>query len=61
MRNILAHIPQKDKKSFVAQLKEIWLASSSKLARQRAELLSEQYGKRFPRAIKLLETMRGGQ
>jgi transposase-like protein len=55
MRNILVHGPQKDKKSFAARLKEIRLAPSSKLARQRAEQLSEQYGKWFPRAIELLE------
>ena len=35
--------------------KEIRLAPSSKLARQRTEQLSEQYGKWFPRAIELLE------
>lgn len=55
MRNILAHIPQKEKESFAAQLKEIWLAPSVQLARQRAKQLSEQYGKRFPKAIELLE------
>ena len=55
MRNIMVHVPQKDKKSFAAQLKEIWLAPFSKLTRQRAEQLSEQYGKRFSRAIELLE------
>ena len=36
MRNILAHVPQKEKKSFAAILKEIWLAPSEKLARKRA-------------------------
>ena len=55
MRNILAHIPQKEKGSFAAQLKEIWLAPSAQLAQQRAEQLSEQYGKRFPKAIELLK------
>jgi len=55
MRNILAHVPQKEKETFAAQLKEIWLAPSSEMARQRAGRLSEQYGKRFPRAIELLE------
>jgi transposase-like protein len=55
MRNILAHVPQKEKESFAAQLKEIWLVPSAELARQRAKLLSGQYGKRFPRAIELLE------
>ena len=55
MRNILAHVPQKEKKTFAAQLKEIWLAPCAELARQRAEQLSEKYRKRFPRAIELLE------
>lgn len=55
MRNILAHVPQKEKKTFAAQLKEIWLAPSAELARQRVVQLSEKYGKRFPRAIELLE------
>jgi putative transposase len=55
MRNILAHVPQKEKESFAAQLKEIWLAPSAEIARQRAEQISEQYGKRFPKAIEFLE------
>jgi putative transposase len=55
MRNILAHVPQKDKESFAAQLKEIWLAPSAEIARQRAKQISEQYGKRFPKAIELLQ------
>jgi transposase-like protein len=55
MRNILAHVSQKEKDAFAAQLKEIWLAPSADLARRRAEQLSEQYGKRFPKAIKILE------
>jgi hypothetical protein len=55
MRNILAHVPQKEKDAFAAQLKEIWLMPSVELARQRAKQLSERYGKRFPRAIEVLE------
>ena len=55
MRNILAHVPQKEKESFASQLKEIWWAPSAELARQRAKQLSEQYEKRFPRAIAVLE------
>lgn len=55
MRNILAHVPQKEKESFAAQLKGIWLAPSAELARQRAEQLAEQCRKRFPKAIELLE------
>ncbi|NLL39310.1 MAG: IS256 family transposase [Clostridiales bacterium] len=55
MRNILAHVPQKEKEMFAAQLKEIWLAPSAELARQRARELSEKYEKRFPKAIEILE------
>ena len=55
MRNILAHVPQKEKKSFAAILKEIWLAPSEKLARKRAVDLMALYGKRFPKAIQCLE------
>lgn len=54
MRNILAHLPQKEKKSFAAQLKEIWSAPTAELARRRAEDLAGQYGKRFPKAIEIL-------
>ena len=53
MRNILVHVPQKE--AFAAQLKEIWLAPSVEMARQRAEQLSEQYEKRFPKAVEILE------
>ena len=55
MRNILAHVQQKEKDSFAAQLKEIWLAPSAELARQRAKQLAERYEKRFPKAIEILE------
>ena len=36
MRNALDHLPQKENETFVAQLKEIWLAPSAALAHQRA-------------------------
>ena len=55
MRNILAHVPQKEKASFAAQLKEIWLAPTAELARQRADNLIERYETRFPKAIEILE------
>lgn len=55
MRNILAHVPQKEKDAFAAQLKGIWLVPSVELARQRARQLSERCEKRFPRAIEVLE------
>lgn len=55
MRNILAHVPQKEKDVFAAEMKEIWLAPSAELARHRAGQLSERYEKRFPKAIEILE------
>lgn len=55
MRNILAHVPQKEKASFATQLKEIWLAPTAELARQRVDNLIERYDKRFPKAIEILE------
>jgi putative transposase len=55
MRNILAHVTQKEKETFASQLKEIWLAPTIELARQRADHLAGQYEKRFPKAIEILE------
>jgi transposase-like protein len=46
MRNILAHIPQRDKKSFAAELKGIWLAPSAEIARKRATDFEVQAEKR---------------
>jgi len=55
MRNILAHIPQKEKERFAAKLKEIWLAHDISAARRRAAEIVAEYGKRFPKAIAILE------
>ena len=38
MRNILSYVPQKEKKSFAAVLKEIWLAPTAELANNCKEL-----------------------
>ena len=55
MRNILVHIPHKEKESFAGHMKEIWLAPEILTARRRAADLIEKYGKRFPKAIEILE------
>ena len=55
MRNILAYVPQKEKKAFAAALKEIWLAPTAKLARKRACEVIDAYAKRFPKAVQCLE------
>ena len=55
MWNILAHIPQKQKKSFASELKSIWLAPDDKVARERANALMDKYESRYPQAVKCLE------
>ncbi|MGI6205564.1 MAG: IS256 family transposase [Anaerovoracaceae bacterium] len=55
MRNILAHIPQRQKKTIAAELKMIWLAPNADIARERAEILIKKYGSRYSEAIRCLE------
>ena len=55
MRNILAHVPQREKLSFSQQLKTIWQAPTKELAIKRAEEVMTTYSKRFPRAVQCLE------
>ena len=55
MRNILVKIPHRNKESFAAELKQIWLAPDATAARKRADTLAEEYEKRFPEAIKILD------
>ena len=51
MRNILAYVPQKEKKSFASVLK----APTAELARKRAYDVMDAYAKRFPKAVQCLE------
>lgn len=55
MRNILAHVSQKEKGFFAAKLKTVWLQPTKEAALQTAQRLIEEYGKRFPQAIRVLE------
>ena len=55
MRNILAHVPKKDKQHFADQLKLIWMASHVKEARRLAKELSNTYSTQYPKAIEVLE------
>jgi len=48
MRNILAHVPHKEKASFAAKLKAIWLQPTKETALQTARMLMDQYRDRFP-------------
>jgi transposase-like protein len=54
MRNILAHVPAKDKESFAAKLKQIWQQPDYESAKRYAELLIEEYETRFPKAVEVL-------
>jgi putative transposase len=55
MRNILAKVPHKEKRRFAAHLKQIWLQPDRKSARRTADQLVQEYGGRFPEAIRCLE------
>ncbi len=55
MRNILAHIPAKDKNSFAAKLKQIWQQPDYESAKRYTDLLIQEYDTRFPKAIEILE------
>lgn len=55
MRNILLHVPHREKDRFAAQLKLIWQAPNRELALKRAQELMEAYEHRFPKAVSTLE------
>ena len=55
MRNILVHVPHRDKQVFAEKLKQIWLAPDVETAHKRTAALAEEYENRFPQAIRILE------
>jgi len=55
MRNILAHVGQREKAMFAAKLKQIWLQPDRKSARRAADHVTQEYRDRFPEAIRCLE------
>jgi len=57
MRNILAHVPHRAKERFAAWLKSIWLQECKEDALQMADMVIEEFGKRYPEAI---DTLRNG-
>lgn len=54
MRNILAHIPAKQKDGFAKQLKLVWKQKDAEHAEACARELEKEYGQRFPKAINCL-------
>ncbi|BCD62897.1 putative transposase [Nitratiruptor sp. YY08-26] len=55
MRSILAHVPHKAKEKFAAKLKTIWLQENKKDALAIAQIIIEEFGKKFPEAIETLQ------
>lgn len=55
MRNIMAHVPSREKKPFAAKLKQIWLQPDAKSARKYAFDLMDEFQDRYPQAIHVLE------
>lgn len=55
MRNIMAHIPAKEKASFAAKLKQIWLQPDIDSAVRYARLFMDEYETRYPKATQTLE------
>lgn len=55
MRNILAHISGKDKKSFTEKLKQIWLQPDYDSAKKYAHALMDEYEAKYHQAISTLE------
>jgi len=51
----MAKVPHKEKRRFAAHLKQIWLQPDRKSARRAADHLAQEYGSRFPDAIRCLE------
>lgn len=55
MRNVLAHVPSRDKERFAAKLKQIWLQPDYKSAVSYAEHFMDTEEKQYPSAIQTLE------
>ena len=55
MRNILVHVPHKEKERFASLLKDIWMTTDPTISRQRAQELADEYRTKCPKAIDTLE------
>jgi len=55
MRNVLAHVPSRDKERFAARLKQIWLQPDYQAALSYAEHFMDTEEKQHPTAIQTLE------
>jgi putative transposase len=55
MRNIVVHIPHKEKESIALNSKQIWYQPDQESAKRVVLLVIQEYRDRFPQAIALLE------
>ena len=55
MRNILVHVPHKEKERFASLLKGIWMTTDLKTAKHRAQELADEYRTKCPKAVETLE------
>lgn len=55
MRNIMAHIPAKEKSAFASKLKQIWLQPDHQSAIRVARMVTDEYEDRYPKAMEILE------
>ena len=55
MRNVLVHVPHKEKERFAGLLKGIWMTADPATAKQRAWDLADQYREKCPKAVETLE------
>ena len=55
MRNVLVHVPHKEKERFAGLLKGIWMTADPATAKQRARDLADQYREKCPKAVETLE------
>ena len=55
MRNIMAHIPAREKDSFASKLKHIWQQPDRPSAIRVANMLMDEYASSFPKAVDVLE------
>lgn len=55
MRNILVHVPRKEKERFAGLLKGIWLTTDLETAKRRATDLADEYRTKCPKAIETLK------
>jgi putative transposase len=53
MRNLLVHIPHKEKESIALNSKQIWNQPNQECAKHYAPLIIQEYQDRFPQAIAL--------